>query len=354
MQRLLLALLVSVLCCKRNTPPPMAESSSGVVVDERDQPADGPQVVPDSARSPDAAARASLSRTDRPLARPGDPVATEMRGLAYHVDDSTVLVVRYLRGALEPTRAGYPPVFDVPSSFRIAIDSAIIDVGLRDLERLLNARVFADARSSVHDVRVTLDGLTMRQRARFGSARVPVEITGTLSVSASGEIRMRADRVRAMGVGVTGLLRSLHVGLERLISDRHTLGLRVVGNDTYLDVLDLMPPPHLRARLARIDPVPEGLRLAFAADGTPPRTPQESLPDPRAPHYMYFSGGVLGFGKLTMTDARMQVVDADTSDLFDFDLRSYNEQLTAGFNRNLPDYGLLVVMKDLHDVRGSR
>ena len=75
------------------------------------------------------------------------------------------------------------------------------------------------------------------------------------------------------------------------------------------------------------------------------RLAQGSRRSPLRPNYMYYQGGTLAFGKLTMKNTGMEIVDADPSDPFDFFL-DYNEQLVAGYDENLPDHGLLVHMPD--------
>ena len=66
---------------------------------------------------------------------------------------------------------------------------------------------------------------------------------------------------------------------------------------------------------------------------------------------MFYRGRVLRFGKLTMVDADLQIVDGDPADPFDFYLAHLNEQLVAGESRNQPDFGLLTVMPDYGDLR---
>ena len=66
---------------------------------------------------------------------------------------------------------------------------------------------------------------------------------------------------------------------------------------------------------------------------------------------MFYRGRVLRFGKLTMVDADLQIVDGDPDDPFDFYLAHLNEQLVAGESRNQPDFGLVTVMPDYGDLR---
>ena len=61
---------------------------------------------------------------------------------------------------------------------------------------------------------------------------------------------------------------------------------------------------------------------------------------------MYYRGGVLRFGKLTMHDTDLLIMDAEPQDPFDFFLDQYNAQLVAGYSKNTPDHGLVVTMQD--------
>jgi hypothetical protein len=71
---------------------------------------------------------------------------------------------------------------------------------------------------------------------------------------------------------------------------------------------------------------------------------------PSARNYMYYRGRILRFGKLTMVDADLQIVDGDPSVPFDFYLAHLNEQFVAGVSRNQADFGLLTVMPDYADL----
>jgi hypothetical protein len=101
-------------------------------------------------------------------------------------------------------------------------------------------------------------------------------------------------------------------------------------------------------REVRIDGTP--LVLVFA------RTPHDSIfgsfvkPDSGSRNFIYFRGGMLRFGRLTMTDTDLLIHDADESDPFDLYFAKYNAQLVAGRTRNLPNYGLRTWMVDYAKV----
>ena len=75
-----------------------------------------------------------------------------------------------------------------------------------------------------------------------------------------------------------------------------------------------------------------------------------TLPSPSARNYVYFGGGTITFGKLTMRDADLQLIDADPRDPFDFFPARYNAQLVAGYSKNTPAKGLKTYMPDFGDL----
>jgi hypothetical protein len=67
-------------------------------------------------------------------------------------------------------------------------------------------------------------------------------------------------------------------------------------------------------------------------------------------NYIWFHGGRIRFGRLTMTDADLQLIDADATDPFDFYSQRYHDQLVAGYSRNTREGGLRTVMPDYGDI----
>ena len=92
------------------------------------------------------------------------------------------------------------------------------------------------------------------------------------------------------------------------------------------------------------------LRQVFSTtDGR--AVPVLTPPDRKARNYFYFSGSIIRFGKLTMTEADLQLIDIDERDPFDFYPAKYNEQLVAGYSKNTPAKGLKTYMPDFADLK---
>src|SRR5207302_7564204 len=78
-------------------------------------------------------------------------------------------------------------------------------------------------------------------------------------------------------------------------------------------------------------------------------------PQPEAGHqhsenYMAYRGAQLRFGKLTMSDTDLVLIDMDPQDPFDFYLDHYKEQLVAGYTKTTPAFGLRVFMRDYNKL----
>jgi hypothetical protein len=168
---------------------------------------------------------------------------------------------------------------------------------------------------------------------------------GELSLTSNGELRLHPTQIKAAGIRVGGLMKFFGLQLERLMKLRNARGVRILGNDFLLSPTELLPPPRVEGRLAAVE-VRDGAIMQVFRPAPGKVVRPLAVPDPKAPNYMFYRGGVLRFGKLTMRRTDMMIVDAVPSDPFDFFLDQYNAQLVAGYSKNTPDHGLIVVMQD--------
>jgi hypothetical protein len=66
---------------------------------------------------------------------------------------------------------------------------------------------------------------------------------------------------------------------------------------------------------------------------------------------MSYRGAQLRFGKLTMGDTDLVLIDMDPRDPLDFYLDHYKDQLVAGYSRTTPQFGLRVFIPDFNKLR---
>jgi hypothetical protein len=286
------------------------------------------------------------------LAAAGAPIrcGIEMRNVGLRVGEGVVLQVRTLEGEFVSRSSTSPPVFDDPQSYIVRIRSADLSIDAGSLTTLLRASL-ANRPSPLRDVTITIERGMLEARGKLHKGvTVPFAMTASIAATPDGMLRLHATKLKAAGVPVKGLLDLLGLDVADLMKMPPGSGIRADGDDLLLDTTALLPPPRMEGRLARVTASGNGLALQMTGAGAPPARPK-TLPSPAARNYLYFYGGSIRFGKLTMADADMQLIDADPSTPFDFYPAHYEDQLVAGYSKNTRRKGLQVFMPDYSRVR---
>ena len=280
-------------------------------------------------------------------ARDGGPVhcGVEMRNVRLHLADDVVLAVTALDGEFIGRGDGVPPVFDDPRSYTLRIRSADLAMDMASLTALIS-RALGSGAAPIRDVRVGVEGGALQVRGHLKKGvSVPFTMRADVSAAPDGSMRLHATSIKAAGVPVKGLLDLVGVDVADLMKAPAGSGIRADGDDLLIDTTAMLPPPRTEGRLQQVAIANQRLTMHLAGAATPPARPA-TLPLPRARNYIYFFGGSIRFGKLTMSDADMQLIDAEPRDPFDFYPARYEGQLIAGYSRNTRRHGLQVFMPD--------
>lgn len=279
------------------------------------------------------------------------PVEAEMHHLHYRATARIALDIADLRGALIPTHPPAAPWLEDATSFVIAVDSAVIGITAPSLTALLNDYVFRDDDAPLKDLSVSIDkgALTLKGKLRT-VAGLPFTIVSSISPTSDGRIRLHPTKVKVIGVRVGWLMHMLSVKLDQFVSAHPGRGVTVAGNDFILDPATLLPPPSIRGRVAAARVGSEALVLTFGNSHRPGRTTLLGSTEPSPRNFVMFRGAVLRFGKLTMHDTDLRIVDADQTDPFDFYFDRLDDQLVAGFVRTMADFSLVSTMPDYADM----
>jgi hypothetical protein len=279
-------------------------------------------------------------------------VGTRMQNVLFHLGNGVELHVRTLSGQLVSATAGKPPVFDDVNSYVLEIDSARVSMTPESLTSLMNNVVFADARAPIRKLKIAVEGAELQSTGVLEKGvGVPFTMRARVDVTADGRIRMHPTSMKAAGFLSKRVFDFFGLHLEKLVKLSPGSPVEVDGDDLLLDPERLLPPPRIRGKLT----------AAWIADGViveqfGPAKPQHAItpPDRRLPNYMYYRGGTLRFGKLTMDDTDLMLVDDDPRDPFDFSPAQYNDQLMAGYSKNTASHGLITHMPDLNDLSRRR
>jgi hypothetical protein len=300
--------------------------------------------------------RASTLYGDRQVANRSASDSTlwvEMRNVDLHIDAHAVMRVRSLRGEVIPTEPGSMAWLDKPASFRIRATGGVVALDGAGITALLNEIAFNYPGAPIKDLRVRIeDGSVVQKGTLHKGVNIPFEMWAVPVLQPDGRLRLHPQRLRIFSVDGLKLMHALGLHLSSMMDLSKAHGASVKGDDIYLDPLAIIPPPMVIGHLASVRIDHDLLVQEFTS------TPDDSMfgtfvrPDSGSRNFIYFRGGQLRFGKLTMTDTDLLIHDADERDPFDLYLAEYNRQLVAGHTKNLPDYGLRTWMVDYGKLGG--
>lgn len=277
-------------------------------------------------------------------------VQAEMRNVGFQIDSGVVLEISRLRGTLVPTSDTAPPAFNDRNSFTINISTGAMAIDTASLGNLLTRHVFAYKGSPLGKLRVSIEGDTLIQKGVLKKGiHFPFTVRSVATLTDQGLIRLHPTSIKVLGIGARHLMSFFGLSLEELAKVAPGRGVRIEQNDFLLDAAALLPPPRAKGRLTALSVrngrVYQVFGSAAAADSN-----HLTRPDTSVANYMYFQGGRLRFGNLTMTRADMLILDEDPKDRFDFYLARYMDQLVAAYHVTTKVDGLIVYMPDRADL----
>jgi hypothetical protein len=275
------------------------------------------------------------------------PVDIQMKNVNFRIASDIVLEIRALRGQLRRTKPEVPVTFDDGSSFEVEVDTAEVALSPASLGALMNSYVLAYEGAPIKNVSVTIEGDRLIQKGTVHKGvDLPFEIEGSLSTTPEGEIRVHADKIKAAHLPVKGLLHVFGEDLSKLVNANAARGMRIDGDNIFLNPKALTPPPHLDGRVTRVG-ISGGKVVQYFDAG---KRLAALKPPVAAPGYIYQRNGILRFGKLTMTDTDLEIM-GDRPGAFEFFQREYKKQLVAGYSKNTEANGLVAHMADYSRFR---
>jgi len=279
----------------------------------------------------------------------------EMRNVDLHIDEHQVMHMRVLRGQVIPTTPGATAFLDDPKSFRVRVTNGVVGLSGDAIGALLNEIAFNYPDAPIKHLRVRIEkGQLVQKGTLHKGVDIPFEMWATPVLGTDGKLRLHPDKLHVFSVNGLTLLHALGLHLEKLMDLRKAHGVSVKDDDLFVDPLQLIPPPIVEGRLSAVRVEDTLLVQEFT------RTPDDTIfgtyvrPDSGSHNFVYFRGGELRFGKLTMHDTDLLINDDDERDPLDLYLARYNKQLAAGHTRNLPDFGLRTWLVDYRRVTNNQ
>jgi hypothetical protein len=276
----------------------------------------------------------------------GGAVQVQMHNVMYHFSDNVYALLRNVGGALVPSNAGQIPVFDDKKSFSLQINAAEIAMSPQSLANALNSNVFDGKDSPLKDIAVSIEKGSLKVKGKLHKkGDVGFETQGQLSATPDGKIRLHAEKIRALHLPVKGMMDLFGIDIADLIKNGKVKGVQTEKDDLILDPTEILPPPRISGKVTDIRLESDNIVLIF---GQPKSYHWQRIP---AQNYMVYRGNSLRFGKLTMTDTDLLLVDPDPRDPFDFYFDHYKDQLVAGYSKTTETSGLRVYMIDFNKLK---
>lgn len=273
------------------------------------------------------------------------PVGIEMRNVILHAAPDAVVAVNWLSGRLRSS-SGHIPVFDDQHSFIIEIDDGEVTIDAPSLTALVN-RAFDYKGSALSNLRITFEeGHLVQHGTLKKGVSVPFSIVASVAATSDGLLDVHPLKVKTAGIPTAKLMSLFGVELDDILKSRPDKGINIHDNEVFLDPARMLPAPQMKGHLTNSFIRGDRLVQVFGKGGAAATRQQGN--------YIWFRGASIRFGRLTMSDADLKLIDMDPKDPFDFYSERYNEQLVAGYSKNTPDHALRTYMPDFNDLPRRR
>jgi hypothetical protein len=273
------------------------------------------------------------------------PVEVDMRNVDLHLTSDIGVHIRHLRGRFIAQGNRQIPNLDDPRSYSVTIDTGEVAVDLASLNAMMTRTLQGHSNVSRLQISIDDDGRLRQKGVVRKGVPVPFDVKARASVTPDGRIRIHSESVKGFGVPVNPLLKAFGLELDDLLKVEPGRGVSVDHNDLLLEPSRLLPPPAMHGTITAVR-IERDMMVQVFGSGAP----QSLSPPAMSKNHIYWRGGQLTFGKLTMADTDLELVDDDPKDAFDFSVDKWNAQLTAGYSKVTPQRGLKAHMLDFNDL----
>jgi hypothetical protein len=252
------------------------------------------------------------------------------------------IYIVWVAGQMLRTKGNVNPSFDEPDSFILKIEKGVVRANIGDIGKYLNSTTAKDSPLTNIDIQPQGEFVKIHGTVKK-VVPLPIEILGSLAATPDGLVRLHVQHISVLKVPVKGLLGTFDVKLSDLVHSVNMPGVTISGNDIVFDTEKLLPPPHIRGQLTTVRVRVPDIEVVY---GNAPNDPTKLA---QWHNFIRFRNGALNFGKLTMHNADLTMIDAANEPWFDLDLVNYQNQLVNGDTRMTAQAGLEIYMPSLKE-----
>lgn len=164
------------------------------------------------------------------------PTGIEMANVLFRYSPSLTVIIVRLRGSLIPTPGHSVPSFNDPTSFYVGTDAAEIRMSTSELEAFMNSWLLRSPKAQLKNIRIAAQGnrLVIHGTMKKG-LHIPFAATAEPGITSDNRIRFTVQQVKTAHVPLKGLMDSLGISLEDLISQNGLHGLSVDKDSLLID-----------------------------------------------------------------------------------------------------------------------
>lgn len=323
-------LLLGALSCNRPAAPTQPSAS--------ENPA---RPSPGSASSADAESAANAPDNQPSRTRTGErAVKAGFRNVMFHLTPHASALLESVSGELWPVGKYDMPDFNDKASFELHVENGTISITSAALASILNTHVFVRDDAPMKDIDIAIKDGRFIIKGKLHKGDLPFETAAEMEVNADGRLRLHTEKVKAFHLPIKKVMALFGVELANVIGNSKIPGLSTDKNDLILDLGSLLPPPHIRGAISATRLGANKLTVIYGGGGKHLLTP------PGAGNYIMLRGNLLKFGKLTMENADLALLDLDPQDPLDWNQDRYKDQLVEGYSKVTSDFGLRTYVKD--------
>lgn len=277
------------------------------------------------------------------------PTRLQAENVSIQVTDTVKIQVKSVDGLLMPTHPNHPISLDDPRSMRLQLQNAETTLSAEDLSRLLNEYVLPHAKTSVKEISVSFEDGQVHVTGKVHKlVDVPFSADGPVGVTPDGDVRVHFAKITAAGFVHKKMLDWLGIKASSVAGAGRPHSFRVESDDVIFPLHTLFPPPHFTGhlRLLKI----EGDRLVQVFG-----TPRPFAPPPvPAEHYIYFRGGAIQFGRLTMQGVDLELLNKEEGQPLNFSMDNVFAESLAGYLKPTAKRGIVAYIASYAPTEHSK